>query len=109
MHRKTLVMTSKEEDIAWLKSTFHPIPRPALPDDCIEYSLYVLDTKLDQSNQSEIKIQLRDVQKHATQRQREWLKDYIWQRQPFNLELVSEDGEVCMPKYKSVDEGLIRA
>ncbi len=94
-------MGSTEEDIAWLKSTFHPIPRPALPDDCIEYSLYVVDSKLDQSNAPEARLQLKDVQKQANELQKQWLKDYIWQRQSFNLELLKEDGEVCMPANKS--------
>ncbi|KAJ5693024.1 hypothetical protein N7462_002447 [Penicillium macrosclerotiorum] len=29
-----------EEDIAWFKSTFHPIPKPELPDDSVEYWIY---------------------------------------------------------------------
>jgi len=93
-------MASTEEDIAWLKSTFHPIPRPALPDDCIEYSLHVIDSKLESSNQSEVRLQLRDVQKQANELQKQWLNDYIWQRQSFNLEQLNENGEVCMPKNR---------
>ncbi|KAK5081385.1 hypothetical protein LTR70_000996 [Exophiala xenobiotica] len=85
-------MGSTEEDIAWLKSTFHPIPKPALPDDCIEYSLHVVDPKFDSINPSEVRLQLRDVQKQANELQKQWLKDYIWQRQSFNLELLNENG-----------------
>ncbi|KEF62851.1 uncharacterized protein A1O9_00824 [Exophiala aquamarina CBS 119918] len=85
-------MPPTEEDLAWLRSTFHPIPKPALPDDCIEYSLYILSTSLDRSNDSELRLRLRDIQKHATDLQKRCLKDYIWQRQGFSLELNKEDG-----------------
>jgi hypothetical protein len=90
-----LEMPPNEEDIAWLRSSFHPIPRPQLPDDCVEYSLYGISPDLDPTNDSETRLRLRDVQKAASDLQRKWLKDYIWQRQDFGLELVREDGEVC--------------
>ncbi|KAJ9603647.1 hypothetical protein H2200_011833 [Cladophialophora chaetospira] len=85
-------MPPTDEDIAWFRSTFHPIPKPALPDDCIEYSLYLISPSLDASNDSELRLQLREVQKHATELQRQHVKDYIWQRQGFSLELQKEDG-----------------
>ena len=89
-------MPATEEDIAWLKSSFRPIPRPVLPDDCIEYSLYLFSSSLDYANDSERRIRLRDVQKFAFILSKQWLKDYIWQRQGLTLELAKEDGEVCM-------------
>lgn len=88
-------MDSHEDDIAWLNSTFRPIPRPALPDDCIEYTLYLIDAKLDSKNSSEERLALREIQKAANKLQKQWLKDYIWQRQAFSLELITENGEVC--------------
>lgn len=88
-------MPASEEDLAWLKSTFHPIPKPALPDDCIEYSLYILSDSIDTNNDSELRLRLREVQKQASDLQKRHLKDYIWQRQGFSLELNKEDGEVC--------------
>lgn len=94
-------MTSTEEDIAWLKSTFHPVPKPALPDDCIEYSLYIIDSSLDQTNSSEARLQLSAVKKLANELQKKWLKDYIWQRQPFSLELLKDNGEVCAQRQRS--------
>lgn len=88
-------MTSTEEDVAWLKSTFHPVPKPVLPDDCIEYFLYIIDPSLDRTNPSETRLELSTVKRYATELQKQWLKDYIWQRQSFNLELLKENGEVC--------------
>ncbi len=90
-------MPPTEEDIAWFKSTFHPIPKPALPDDCIEYSIYIISTSLDAADDSEVRLRLREVQRYSSDLQRQWLKEYVWQRQGFALELQKEDGEVCMP------------
>lgn len=88
------IMPPTEEDLAWLRSTFHPIPKPRLPDDCVEYCLYIFNSDIDPSNASETRLRLREVQKQASELQKEWLKDYIWQRQGFGLEMVTEDGEV---------------
>ncbi|RMZ77207.1 hypothetical protein DV738_g4489, partial [Chaetothyriales sp. CBS 135597] len=83
---------STEEDIAWLKSTFHPIPKVSLPDDTIEYAIYLLSGTADDSNDSETRLKLRDVQKYVAELQKQWLKGYIWQRQAFSLELRKDDG-----------------
>lgn len=98
-------MDSRQEDIEWLKSTFHPVPKPVLPDDCIEYALFIVDSKLSPSDQSELKSLLKDVQRFSNQLQKDWLKDYIWQRQPFSLELKNDTdkGEVCMPSVKDLE------
>ncbi|KIW69040.1 hypothetical protein PV04_04944 [Phialophora macrospora] len=85
-------MPPTEEDIAWFRSTFHPVPRPALPDDCIEYSLYIISPSLDANSDSDLRGRLREVQKYATELHRQHLRDYIWQRQRFVLELQKEDG-----------------
>ena len=87
-------MPPTDEDVAWFQSTFHPIPKPSLPDDCIEYSLYIISPSLDSINDSELRLRLRDVQKRAADLQKQYLKDYIWQRQGLSLELNKEDGEV---------------
>ncbi|KAF7505511.1 hypothetical protein GJ744_000673 [Endocarpon pusillum] len=85
-------MPPTEEDLAWFRSTFHPVPKPRLPDDCVEYCLFIFNSNIDTGNDSEIRLRLREVQKYAAGLQKEWLKDYIWQRQDFGLEMVSEDG-----------------
>jgi hypothetical protein len=88
-------MPPNEEDLEWIRSSFRPIPRPQLPDDCVEYAVYIISPDVDATNDSETRLRLRDVQKAASDLQKKWLKDYIWQRQGFGLELVREDGEVC--------------
>jgi hypothetical protein len=85
-----------EEDIEWLKSTFHPIPKPQLPDDCIEYSLHLIEpnniSTLSLSEQ-ETRARLGQIQKSASTLVKRLLKDYIWQRESFKLEIVRENGE----------------
>ncbi|KIX00773.1 uncharacterized protein Z518_09838 [Rhinocladiella mackenziei CBS 650.93] len=85
-------MPPTDEDLTWFRSTFHPIPKPALPDDCIEYSLYIISSSLDTSHDSELRLRLREIQQYATDLYRQYLQDYIWQRQGFSLETRKEDG-----------------
>ncbi|EEH49026.2 uncharacterized protein PADG_05105 [Paracoccidioides brasiliensis Pb18] len=84
-----------DEDIEWFKSTFHPIPKPQLPDDCIEYSLYCISPsgEIDSTADADVaRLRLNDVQKAAADLVKRLLKDYIWQREPFKLEKFREDG-----------------
>lgn len=97
-------MAPTEEDVAWFKSTFHPIPRAALPDDCIEYTIYALSPSLDANNESETRLRLKEVQKCASDLQKKWLRDYIWQRQAFGLEIQKDDGEVRGSQVQGVNE-----
>ncbi|KAL9617518.1 MAG: hypothetical protein Q9160_007676 [Pyrenula sp. 1 TL-2023] len=101
-------MPATEEDIAWFKSTFHAIPKARLPDDCVEYSIYLFSTGIDSRNGTESRRRLEDIQRQAALLQKRWLKDYIWQRQGFSLEIVNEDGAIIKPihenrKFKSED------
>lgn len=95
--RDIMANTSKEpskEDIEWFRSTFRPIPKPKLPDDCVEYSLYVLPSNSSDASAKplEVRSRLREVQKASSELTKGLLKDYIWQRENFGLELTSEDG-----------------
>ncbi|KAJ5933350.1 transcriptional regulator family: SGT1 [Penicillium verhagenii] len=83
-----------EEDIAWFKSTFHPIPKPELPDDSVEYFIYHLPspapTVIDEA--AETRARLLEVQRTAAELIKDLLKDYVWQREGFRLEIVKDDG-----------------
>lgn len=88
-----------QEDIEWFKSTFHPIPKPELPDDSIEYSLYYVPSDpapatVDEA--AETRSRLVEVQKSAAELTKDLLKDYIWQREGFRLEITKEDGANCL-------------
>ncbi|OKL60591.1 hypothetical protein UA08_04353 [Talaromyces atroroseus] len=83
-----------EEDLAWFKSTFRPIPRPQLPEDAIEYSLYLLSSDPAPATTDTVvqtRSRLQEVQKSASELIRDILKDYIWQRDPFNLEIAKDN------------------
>ncbi|KAI5292979.1 hypothetical protein KEM52_005932, partial [Ascosphaera acerosa] len=80
-----------EEDLEWFKSTFHPIPRPQLPDDCMQYSLYWIADPAQDGTGSD-RARLANVQRAAADLVKRHLHDYIWQREPFKLEFAREDG-----------------
>ncbi|KGO70441.1 Uncharacterized protein PITC_015470 [Penicillium italicum] len=87
-------MTS-EEDLAWFQSTFRPIPKPELPDDAVEYSIYHIPPSptpavIDEA--AETRARLLEVQRTAADLTKDLLKDYIWQREAFRLEITKEDG-----------------
>jgi hypothetical protein len=84
-----------QEDLEWFKSTFRPIPKPELPDDSVDYSIYYIPTDpapavIDEV--AETRARLVDVQKTAAELTKEYLKDYIWQREGFKLEITKDDG-----------------
>ncbi|KAI9929223.1 hypothetical protein ASPWEDRAFT_106340 [Aspergillus wentii DTO 134E9] len=84
-----------EEDLEWFKSTFRPIPKPELPDDSIEYSIYYIPSDpapaiVDEA--AETRSRLAEVQRSAAELTKEHLRDYIWQREGFRLEITKEDG-----------------
>lgn len=88
-----------QEDIEWFKSTFHPIPKPQLPDDCIEYSVYYIPQDPAPAAVDEpanTRTRLVEVQRTAAELAKSLLKDYIWQRDGFRLEITKEDG---MPPF----------
>jgi hypothetical protein len=88
-----------QEDIEWFKSTFRPIPKPELPDDCVEYSLHYISSNpapalVDEA--TDTRARLTEVQKSAAELSKQLLKDYIWQREAFRLEATKKDGTHLM-------------
>ena len=84
-----------QEDLEWFKSTFHPIPKPQLPDDCIEYSVFYLPSAPTAGTVDEVaetRSRLGEVQRTANELVKSLLKDYIWQRDGFRLEITKQDG-----------------
>ena len=84
-----------QEDIEWFKSTFRPIPKPELPDDCIDYSIHYIPSSpapavVDEA--AETRTKLTEVHKSSAELTKQLLKDYIWQRDPFRLEITKNDG-----------------
>ena len=62
-----------------------------LPDDCVEYSLFIIDSKL--KSQKELLSRLEAVRKESLKLTDSLLKEYIWQRDGFKLEVKNEKGK----------------
>jgi hypothetical protein len=88
-----------QEDLEWFKSTFRPIPKPELPDDCVEYSLYHIPSNPTPAiidGVAETRLRLVEVQRTAAELTRDLLKDYIWQREGFRLEISKGNGTLIV-------------
>ena len=83
-------MEARQRDFKWFGEGFDGFPK-RLPEDCVEYFIYIVDSKL---SDSQIRSQLRQIQASASGLTKKLLTGYIWQRQSFKLELVHEDGNV---------------
>ncbi|KAL8891940.1 MAG: hypothetical protein Q9215_001051 [Flavoplaca cf. flavocitrina] len=80
-------MAGSSDNFKWFGEGFDGFPR-ILPDDCIQYTLYMIEYNL---SNLEIRAQLRKVQAAAAALCKELLKDFIWQRDDFSLDLKQED------------------
>ena len=76
-----------EDDFKWFGEGFDGFPK-RLPEDCVEYSIYILDTTLP------LRQRLQTVHAASRALTRKLLQDFIWQRESFGLELVRQDGKV---------------
>ncbi|KAK7428673.1 hypothetical protein QQZ08_004767 [Neonectria magnoliae] len=65
-----------------------------LPDNCVEYLLFVLDPH--QDNNRKQFSQIESTRKAALELAGTLTKDYIWQKDDFNLELKNEQGLVYL-------------
>jgi hypothetical protein len=84
-------MEGPKDELKWFGEGFDGFPK-RLPEDCVEYMLFIIDSSL---TQKELLYQLEVVRKAALKLTKELLKDYIWQRDDFNLksEVQNSDGE----------------
>ncbi|KAJ2971967.1 hypothetical protein NUW58_g9285 [Xylaria curta] len=69
-----------------------PFPR-TLPDNCVEYMLFILDDALEPRS---LLTSLETVRKTAMQLCAATARDYIWQRDSFQLQIKREDGLVYL-------------
>lgn len=77
-----------KDDLKWFGEGFDGFPK-RLPDDTVEYVVFVIDPK---SSEAQIRERLRSIESAADALSKNLLKDYIWQREPFDLQLKREDG-----------------
>ena len=83
-------MDGIKDDFKWFGEGFDGFPK-TLPEDCVEYALYIIDTTL---KDSEIRERLARVHHAAKALTKRLLRDFIWQRESFSLDLVRHDGKV---------------
>ncbi|KFY18517.1 hypothetical protein V493_08555 [Pseudogymnoascus sp. VKM F-4281 (FW-2241)] len=81
-------MDSQKDDLKWFGEGFDGFPK-RLPDDSVEYTLFIINNSL---AQKEVLARLELVRKEATKLTGALLKDYIWQRDVFNLKLEQSSG-----------------
>ena len=81
------------DNFKWFGEGFDGFPR-RLPEDCMEYTIYILDTKFPEV---ETRRKLHDVLIAATTLSKKLLKEYIWQNEIFSLQLTREDGKRIIP------------
>ncbi len=82
-------MDGSKGDFKWFAEGFDGFPK-SLPEDCVEYTLYIIDSKL---NDFDVREKLREVQSETSTLTKQLLQNFIWQREPFALELVRENGK----------------
>ena len=82
-------MDGPQDDFKWFGEGFDGFPK-FLPEDCVEYTLYIIESKL---NDFDIREKLREVQSEAIKMTKKLLKHFIWQREIFALELIRENDE----------------
>ncbi|KAK9326303.1 SGT1 protein-domain-containing protein [Lipomyces orientalis] len=67
-----------------------------LPDDCVEYTIFLLNTQARAPSKLEKREELEKIASAARTLSEPWVREYIWQRQEFNLKVVELFGEPCL-------------
>jgi hypothetical protein len=81
-------MDVPKDDFKWFGEGFEGFPKQ-LPEDVVEYIIFVLDPQLSDTQTRE---RLQAFQRALASLEKKFLKEYIWQRDSINLELLREDG-----------------
>lgn len=81
-------MNLPKDDLKWFGEGFDGFPKK-LPEDVVEYIIYIIDTMLSDIQTRE---RLQAFQRSLSQLEKKFLKEYIWQRESLKLELVREEG-----------------
>ncbi|QSZ32002.1 hypothetical protein DSL72_001571 [Monilinia vaccinii-corymbosi] len=68
-----------------------------LPEDCVEYSLYIIDSTLE--SQKDLLSRLEDVRKESVNLSKDLTKDYIWHRDGFKVDMKTEKGTISTTYY----------
>jgi hypothetical protein len=83
----TLEMEGPQDDLKWFGEGFEGFPKK-LPDDVVEYMIFVIDSRLSDVQTRE---RLQAFQRALNVLEKKFLKEYIWQRDSLKIELVREE------------------
>ena len=83
-------MERSKGESKWSREDHGRFPK-TLPEDCVEYAIYIIDTKL---SDFQVQEQLRQVQKAGIELTNDLLKDYIWQRERIQFDIIREKGKL---------------
>lgn len=75
---------SQDDGFKWFGEGFEGFPK-RLPEDCVEYIIYVVNDEL--TNPLQLRSRLSEILKATNESGKELFKDYIWQRDDFALKL----------------------
>lgn len=84
-------MDGIDDDFKGFGEGFDGFPK-RLPEDCVEYSLYIIDPKL--KSQKDLLSRLEDVRKESLNLLKDLTKDYIWQRDGFKVDMKTGKGTI---------------
>ncbi len=89
-------MARAKEEFKWFGEGFSGFPKH-LPEDCVEYNLYVISPDVPLSDTLRLQPRLEEIQTAAKELQHKYLREHLWQRQGFGLDLRVEDGALHAP------------
>ena len=78
---------AKDDGLKWFGEGFDGFPK-RLPDDCVEYIVHVIHTKLQTA--AATRTRLNKISKASNDLKKKLLEDYIWQRDSFDLKLYPQ-------------------
>ena len=81
-----------EDKTEFFENGFEDFPR-RLPENCVEYMLFIVDSQVESRK---LLSELEVVRKAATQLCNRFTRDYIWQRDVFQLQVKNEKGLVYL-------------
>lgn len=84
----------EKDGLKWFGEGFDGFPK-RLPEDCVQYTIYILDPKV---LDSALRQKLRNIRFAANALTKKLLNNFVWQRDSFALELIHEDGKVSCSK-----------
>ncbi|KAI9654322.1 MAG: hypothetical protein M1829_000943 [Trizodia sp. TS-e1964] len=87
-------MEGPTDNLKWFGECFDGFPK-RLPEGCVEYTLFILDSKLESFR--DIRSRLENVRAESANLTRKLLGEYIWHQEGFCLNFHSGEGDESPP------------